>query len=767
MLTGPPGIGKTHLVRQLAGELPEGVRMVRACGRERERRFGPLLTAARELHGPGLEESAGGGQEASGVSEEARLAERIVDLFRQEAGRSPWILGCDDLESFDAASLACVLSLLWRMDRLPFSLLLVREEGAVQPPEVARLWKGVDEAAGKPVRWFRVPPLTAAEAEGVCRARLGGALRFGGANLQWLLRISGGNPRYLGEILDYLRDTAWLTRTADGWRLVVGAPGSPPALDDLVRRRVDAATAREPAGARSLLEYGAARGLRFETALVAAAAGWEAERAVPVLQRLGERTGYLLPLTAEGGGFELDHELTRQGVLAGLGGERRRGVHLRLALAQEAAHEVERAPSYELLAGLYEGAGEWRHAAEECGLAAVEALARGFPNEAARLARWQDALLERAGERREEAARLAVAETRGEGLVAAGRAAEAVAVLQPLAAAAARERRPRLLHLLGAATARLPEEDAAAQALRWLRRAREVEDPAAQPGLAARILLETAVACQAGGDLLGARKAQGRAMDAARRAGDLALQLHLLRLCRRYLEADTALRHLENAVALARQQGRELDEALCLNNLGTVCAELGRLAEARDHWTSGLEILSASGPWGTALPLANLAFLAFAHGDVEAAGELLEQARAVAWEPAVALPVRCQQAVVRAVQGEPEEAVRELRALAAEAERLGERESRARILFNLARALLEAGRPEEALPAALLPPPWLGSDRDLAESSLARLRLEASARLHLRPEAGLQRQARVLERNTKIQAWLYRLPWARGDVQFR
>lgn len=774
VLTGPPGAGKSHLARRFQEELPPGAGMVWARGGSREETLRPFWDMARhELDAEVRGRAAVG--EIAGVPGEVRLIEDLVGLLHDRGKAGPLVLCCDDLESFDATSLACLTAMMWRMDRLSFSLLLLRGEGGDVSPDLVRLWKSLDDVDVKPVRRFRVPPMTPEETEALCRERLGGTLKLGRGKLQWLHRTAGGNPRYLREILDYLGEAEWLVRNHEGWRLVPGTPVAPPGLEELVRRRLDSAGAREPAGAKEVVEHGAVLGMRFPIPLTAAAVRMPPERAASALQRIGERTGYLEPAPGDVAAFRFDHELTREGLLSTMT-ERRPGMCRRLvrahAQALHEAHEEQGPASYQLLAYLYEGAGEWRLAAEESSLAAAAALAQGFPSEAARLAAWQDGLLSRVGEGPEEPSRLSAAEIRAEGLLTAGRYRDAVDLLQPLLDVAVRRGRSRLLFLLGAASSRLPEASARTQGIAWLKQARQLFDPAVDLSLAGRIHLELTFAYRRTGDEVGARKTYPRAMDLARRARDLPLQLHLLRLCRLFLEPDTARRHLEHAVEMAREDGLELEEALCLNNLGTVCAELGLLTEASDHFRACLEILELHGRWGIAVPLSNLAFLAVARGDLERAEALLGQASEAAWEPGISLSVRTNGAAVRAMLGEVEEAVRELRQLAAEADRAGDPSIRPAILFNLARALLEAGRPEEALQEATVPPPWLANDEDLALACLARLRLQAQQRLAKQgqrgaPEPGLHRQARVLERTTKVQAWIYRSLWARGDVQFR
>jgi tetratricopeptide (TPR) repeat protein len=262
-----------------------------------------------------------------------------------------------------------------------------------------------------------------------------------------------------------------------------------------------------------------------------------------------------------------------------------------------------------------------------------------------------------------------------------------------------------------------------------------------------------------------ARRIYPRAMESARRAGDLSLQLHLLRLCRFFLEPGSARSHLEHAVDLARDKGLDLEQAFCLNNLATVCTELRLFEVAAGHLRACLEILGAHDPVFAAVPLNNLGFLAFLQEDFEGAESLFDEALGQGPANPIEFKIGSNLAAVNAICGEAVEAVLALKLLREEV--ICPPSILPAILFNRARALLEADRAEEALREAVVLPPWLGNDEPLARAALSSLRLQIYEKAGLPPaEMGLRQRAKLLEGSAPPQAWLYRTLWARGDIQF-
>ncbi|HYG62379.1 MAG TPA: ATP-binding protein [Thermoanaerobaculia bacterium] len=728
VISGPAGIGKTHLARRLQAELAPTTRMVWARGTAWGRPFQPLREAAESLRLWPLEEPALP-RELAGVPAEVRERETWISLFRKRGQDGPLlVLCCDDLDSFDAPSWECVREMLRRRERLTVSLLLLTRTG---PSRLA-----LDVLSSE--RPVEVPPLNPEELAACCQERMGGPPWFEHA-FPWLREASGGNPRHLLEILGYLRDTERLVPSAMGWRRAPESSLDVPCFEELVRRRLEAALAREKPETRSWIERGAVLGSRMEVPPAVA----------PALERVGERTGYLEHADERPDSFRFADQRVREAV--------------RMLCEDRRPALDEGDPR---LAALLEEEGKWHQAAEETAVAASEALHEEMPSEAARLALWMDRFLGRAGEAPDSPARLAAAEIRARALLGLGRYEEIVDHLGPRADGAFRAGGSGLLYLLGTA-ARLAPPPTNYPARRWLEQARQLLGASADPAQAARIQLELALVQRGEMDERTASRIFSKLQDLATKAKDVPLQLQLARRSRLFLEPGLARVNLEQALKQAGEAGLELEEALCHNNLAVAFYELGLLGVAEYHARACLEVLEPYGPWGTAVPLNNLGLVAAARGEWDRAGELLDRAGDAAGEVETDLWVRCNQAMVRATQGAPGVAADHLRHLAVEAGRSAPLPVRQAILFNLARALLESGEAAEALAAATVPPPWLPGDEDLARDALASLRLKAVRQSRAgRPEKGLLRQSRLLDLSTKPQAWIYRTLWARGDLLF-
>lgn len=745
-LVGPSGIGKTYLADRLQAMTRSwSFQMVWANGIQ-QAGGAPPFTAVGRL-------TSADGKSGREMPIELSYREGLVGTLRAWSESRPVVLCCDNVQSFDAASLDWLASMVWRLDHLSVSLLLLLPDRA-GASQLERLWKELEVHAGA-VQSFLVPRLTIEEMVTISEKRLGGQIKFTAARIRWLQKLSQGNPLILIQCLEYLRESGWMYQTPrKTWKLTPETPSDLPTFQEIVSRRLDAAVARELSFARDWVERGATLRATFSVPVSVA----------PALARIGERTGYLKEVVPGGTSFRFQHELIRSAIEEAATERRPEILREVLGLREEARAEEE---SDLVLADLYQRAGAVELAIEEVGMAAMNASVYGFPSEAARLASWEDGLLESLGQPREGASRLEAAELRAEALYSARRYRDVVDTLLPLEIPAYRQRRPQLLFLLGAARSRLAGTITLAQALESLQRAFEVAKESKDIRLGALLHLELARALR-GRDEGRARRNFFRAVQLSSREKDSHPYLHssVLRQARLFLEPEVARRHTERAVELCEGESMYLTLAFALNNLGVILLELGRLTEAeRNLWESS-KMLEKRGGWGMAVPINNLALLALYRRDEESAAAYFERAAIVAEDYERFLAIRCNWARLTA-QDNPAKAAKDLRGLLDSKTSLGQ-DLQSAIKFNLGRALLEAGFPEEALQAAKASPPWLGQDRDLATGAWAKLRLRAYGQLGITRvvEANLLRRAKVLDETPKSHSWIYSDLWAPGEMLF-
>ena len=123
-------------------------------------------------------------------------------------------------------------------------------------------------------------------------------------------------------------------------------------------------------------------------------------------------------------------------------------------------------------------------------------------------------------------------------------------------------------------------------------------------------------------------KEADRAMRAAKRSGDLALQSNIARqkgnALRELNQVSRAMRAYERAIELARRGGLPELEAMAINNLGILALWLGRLDRARTALERAVELKrDTAGAASLRVTLSNMVAVLLASGDYGAARELL------------------------------------------------------------------------------------------------------------------------------------------------
>lgn len=193
----------------------------------------------------------------------------------------------------------------------------------------------------------------------------------------WVRRYAGGFPLFVEELLSDLQDTGSLRQDADGaWAL--GAEPElvvPRSFARSIQARLDSVSA----AARDVIETAAMLGTEFDWRVVGAAAGLD-ERATSAAIRELRDQRLVVPLPPDG--FAIRHALTREAVLANLLPPDRSRLAASLArviqdrLGAEVS-SVQSGEAHQVLAELFQSAGDDRAAAEHWLGAARAAIARG------------------------------------------------------------------------------------------------------------------------------------------------------------------------------------------------------------------------------------------------------------------------------------------------------------------------------------------------------------------------------------------------------
>jgi DNA-binding winged helix-turn-helix (wHTH) protein/predicted ATPase len=275
-----------------------------------------------------------------------RMLRELANAVEVLSAREPLVIGIEDIHWSDPSTLDWIAAVAPRPD--PAKLLIIATmrppgpaEGDRPLPELCDALRarqlareiplaGLEEAAAGRFVAERLPP---APGHAVELDRLGSRVR----------QHTGGNPLFMGTVLDQLVDRGILIRSADGWTTSADADGVDLGVPDSIRPMIERQVARLPAAERRLLETASVVGDTFPVAVVAAATSVDVDEAEATLQSSASRRFVRdagLTETPDGEvSTELAfvHTLFRDALYQGIPRRRRVDLHRRVGEVEERA----------------------------------------------------------------------------------------------------------------------------------------------------------------------------------------------------------------------------------------------------------------------------------------------------------------------------------------------------------------------------------------------------------------------------------------------
>jgi DNA-binding CsgD family transcriptional regulator/tetratricopeptide (TPR) repeat protein len=332
LVSGESGMGKTALLEAFGQKL-EGARWLwGACdGLLTPRPLGPLFDIGAQLGG-----------ELGAACRSVASRDRLFASFLAEIGTPAnfTVVVIEDVHWADEATTDLLSFAGRRLGRMPTLILVTYRDDDLRDDHPLKIVLG-DLATQRATRRMRMPPLSVEAVQ-----TLAGPRNVDAAKLH---AVTGGNPFYVSEVLEA------------GW----------PSIPATVRDAVGARLARASAAARRVVESAAIIGTRVDRTLLRQIL---ADSGVSMEDCLA--TGILVP---DGTGLRFRHELVRMAVAAGVAPHRKAELHARLLTVLEEWGDLDPA----VLAHHAEGAGDHQAVLRHAPEAARRSSALGAHREAA------------------------------------------------------------------------------------------------------------------------------------------------------------------------------------------------------------------------------------------------------------------------------------------------------------------------------------------------------------------------------------------------
>lgn len=335
VLSGEPGIGKSHLLRSLPlqgdelvlrgfcleADAPPYFPFRRALARlERERPLADGSTHA-VLVTAGILSRAAGVAESPVIPDRLAIQDALTDVFERLSAEFPLVLVLDDMQWAPASTWEAVAYLARALEGAPIAIILATRPEGIDPPNPGAV-AAAELNRNRLLHLVQLRPLTESGIADVVGHTLGAKPAPAFASL--LLARTGGNPFFLEEVLRSLAESGQLSFGPDGAAASASIP-----VPDTLRLAIWQRVTRLPEPTVEALRAAATIGRVFDASLVAAVLGHPAEWAIGRL-RPAARAGIVSE--GPGGQWSFQHDTLRDAIYDEAG-ERRLVLHAAAARA--------------------------------------------------------------------------------------------------------------------------------------------------------------------------------------------------------------------------------------------------------------------------------------------------------------------------------------------------------------------------------------------------------------------------------------------------